>query len=355
MNLLLCSGLTVLTPNSFSRQLGLLAKALADRGHGSSVVGRSARGGKGNEPATLFDVIEWDKLTIRSLIEESLSDAIILIGYPDQFPFLKARIDTPAFFWHQCSKKPDLEGLENATAVPLTAQTHRYLEAASHPSIAQIIPHGVDRTVFSLGTSRRSVAHAGATNRDFKLLTVGANSHRKRFDHLIESVAILKSKGTDCSLTIKTDRAVKPGGFDLPRLSESARIGDLTTLLEGEIDDAELAGLYRDADIYLHTAEWEGFGIPVVEAMACGTPVVTHRGQGPGELVPYSDLLAESDTVVDESGALLHHIRPESMADVVQRLAGNPGLYNKTSQVGVEASVEYDITNVAKMWEELIR
>jgi glycosyltransferase involved in cell wall biosynthesis len=46
----------------------------------------------------------------------------------------------------------------------------------------------------------------------------------------------------------------------------------------GRVDDAELARLYRGARCVVYASLYEGFGLPVLEAIACGTPVVTSRG-----------------------------------------------------------------------------
>jgi len=61
----------------------------------------------------------------------------------------------------------------------------------------------------------------------------------------------------------------------------------------GEVDDAELARLYRGALCLAYPSVYEGFGIPVLEAMACGTPVVTSAGGGTREVADGAAVLVD--------------------------------------------------------------
>ena len=61
----------------------------------------------------------------------------------------------------------------------------------------------------------------------------------------------------------------------------------------GRVDDDELAALYRGARCLVFPSLYEGFGLPVLEAMACGTPVVTTRGGATEEVAGGAAVLVD--------------------------------------------------------------
>jgi alpha-1,3-rhamnosyl/mannosyltransferase len=68
----------------------------------------------------------------------------------------------------------------------------------------------------------------------------------------------------------------------------------------GRVDDAELVALLRGAALLVHPSQFEGFGFPPLEAMACGTPVVAARAASLPELIGDAGVLVD----VEEPGRL---------------------------------------------------
>ena len=276
---------------------------------------------------------------------------IILIGYPDQFPFLRDSIEIPSFFWYQSSKPAFPPGLESTTVVPLTGMTGNHLKQAGVPRIGPVIPHGVDTKTFHPGCMVEKKTHGGPV-----LLNIGANSRRKRFDKLIEACRFVADRMPEAKLIIKTDANDKPGGFDLKKLAEQHGVSNLVSVIDTELSDSSLAQLYASADIYVHTAEWEGFCIPIIEAMASGLPVVTHPVQGPGELVPYPDLLVPGSRTTIEGEVELMEADPRSFANAIIRFAEDPSLTRRAVTTGRSVAVDcFDIRAVVRQWSQLLR
>jgi glycosyltransferase involved in cell wall biosynthesis len=153
-----------------------------------------------------------------------------------------------------------------------------------NPFVRRVICHGVDDRVFTPEPSERS---AGPS-----LLFVGTLAGRKRGHFLLQSFAnAVRRTHPDAALTIVGEQGPSCPGV-------TYRIG---------VPDAELASLYRRAWAYVTPSTYEGFGLPYLEAMACGTPVVATPNPASVELLDHGKygVIAPDDAFGERIAALL--------------------------------------------------
>jgi glycosyltransferase involved in cell wall biosynthesis len=153
------------------------------------------------------------------------------------------------------------------------------------------------------------------------LLYVGTLHPRKNLVRLIEAFAQLcasppatpeggKRSGTDLRLVL----AGKRGWLYDDILARVRRLG-LTdrVLLTGYVPDSDLAALLSGAQAFVFPSLYEGFGFPVLEAMACGTPVVCSTASSLPE-------------VAGDAAVMVDPLDPEALAAALYRIVEEPGL-----------------------------
>ena len=128
------------------------------------------------------------------------------------------------------------------------------------------------------GCTRPPAAHITETRRKLKLerpylLSVGTLEPRKNIPFLIDVFEQLPDFDGDLVIAGMKGWKVEP---ILERMNTSPR-RDRIRYLE-YVPDADLFSLYAGAELYVITSHYEGFGLPPLEAMACGTPVVSSMG-----------------------------------------------------------------------------
>jgi glycosyltransferase involved in cell wall biosynthesis len=191
---------------------------------------------------------------------------------------------------------------------------------------------------------------------DFVVGTVANNSRRKRLDLVVRSFTLFARNRPRARLLIKTNRPVSLDGVDLPALIAREGLEHRVEIIRAALTDPEMPALYNRMDLYLTLSEWEGFGIPVIEAMACALSVVCPPIQGPGEILPYPDSLVAEALVREEEGTVLYQADPHAVAALLEELAEDGGLRARLGRAGREAAVtRYDIRRVAAQWDGILQ
>ncbi len=110
----------------------------------------------------------------------------------------------------------------------------------------------------------------------------------------------------------------------------------------GEVSDGELAALYRGARAFVFPSLYEGFGIPVLEAMACGAPVVTSRG-------------GATEEVAGGAAVLVDPLDVEAIAAGIEEATSRR---DELRPLGLERARTYSWSSVAdrveRVWRELV-
>jgi len=155
------------------------------------------------------------------------------------------------------------------------------------PSKVSYIPHGINTKMFKPydEESRRNVReriHPKPVPEDaFLIINVGANvGERKQLPNLLLIFREFLKTHPDSYLYLYTNIGAQyPQGYDLAPFADELgildhiRYPDFTPILD-PVEDEELAKLYSAADLFVTTTLGEGFGMGILESMACGTPVI---------------------------------------------------------------------------------
>lgn len=141
------------------------------------------------------------------------------------------------------------------------------------PERIEVIPEGVDDAFRPLDDPARLAARRRAYFEDGRpfVLFVGKLTARRRVPELVEAFAALRrERSLPHGLVVV---GPDPAGVDVPRRAAELGVGGAVRHLP-YAGHHELVEAYAAADLFVYPSEYEGFGIPVLEAMACGAPVV---------------------------------------------------------------------------------
>ncbi|NLG15717.1 MAG: glycosyltransferase family 4 protein [Fibrobacter sp.] len=321
-------------PNGVSVQVHRLAQALVRKNHQVTVFsfspapsdalydhihlswGNGTRLFKKFKPAILFrssdkepfDILHYhgddylckgERRRVRTFYGTALQEAIHAAN-PGRFMYQSLFY---FFEWVSCLKRGSFAAISESTFRSL-------------PLVKRCIPCGVPLDKYNPGTSEKT--------RHPSILFIGDLDSRKRGRLLVQKfVKDVLPANPECTLKI-----VGPQPFSGPNIIYAGRLGE-----------DELVEEYRRSWIYCLPSSYEGFGVPVLESMACGTPVVATANAGVKEII------------TDGKNGLL--CSASSLGETINQLLADTVLCKQITKNGLESVRSFDIETIASKYEEL--
>jgi glycosyltransferase involved in cell wall biosynthesis len=218
---------------------------------------------------------------------------------------------------------PVLIGVSEAAAADTAA------DFRVDPGRIRVVPLGVDVELFAPAGPRAPGRIVAVASADHPL---------KGIDHLLDAVAKLR---VDRAVELHLVSTLEPGGPTERRIA-ALGVGDCVKIHSG-VTDAELAALLASAEVMCVPSRYEGFSLPTVEAMACGTPVVASRAGALPEVVGEDG----------ECGLLVPPGDVEALAAAVARLLDSPAERERMGAAGrARATGRFSWTAVAEATTE---
>jgi glycosyltransferase involved in cell wall biosynthesis len=194
---------------------------------------------------------------------------------------------------------------------------------------ARVIPNGVDLNVFK---------PQGRSPRLRRIVTAGRLSEQKRLDVLIDAFALVAEQQPEWSLHI----------FGAGELEARLRSQVAWLALEDRIVfrglSAHLEEEFNAAEFFVLPSEFEGFGIVIVEAMACGLPCIAFRDcNGPNAIIRDG-----------REGLLVQERSPAALAESIRQMIMEIGSRESMRTSALLRARDFDLRSVEQQWETYI-
>lgn len=247
---------------------------------------------------------------------------------------------------------------ENVTPIAMAPHGVRLMKQRGIE--CEYVPHAIDTEVYKPTKKIRGNdinEYLGIKPEQFLVGMVAANKasglvHRKAFSEAILAFSIFAKDNPDAVLYLHTDPLGAAGGWNLIKLIASTGLKKEQVVFPNPHDyrfgygQEDLAALYTRMDVLLAPSYGEGFGVPSVEAQACGTRVIGSNWAATPDLVSSDSWVVDGQPAWD-AGQDCWWQTP-SVPSLVNALSESHKAARGVSTVAVEFAAQFD---VEKVWE----
>lgn len=223
-------------------------------------------------------------------------------------------------FW-----KDNISGLKKADAI-ITISEFSKDEIIKHLDCSAknvyIVKDAVDHAVYYKNRDKSILRSLNILNEEFIVLYVGSETPRQNVPVLIKAFSKLKKKVPNIKL-VKIGESQSYGAREnILKLINDLHLQE-DVIFVGYVPEEDMPRWYNAADVLVYPCEYAGFGLPPLEAMACGTPVITSNTTSLPE-------------VVGDAGIMIDPHDIDLMADKMYEILINNGLSDDLVKKGIE-------------------
>jgi glycosyltransferase involved in cell wall biosynthesis len=182
------------------------------------------------------------------------------------------------------------------------------------------------------GECREQVARKYGIKAPF-LLYVGRLQERKNLRRLLSAYARLRKQGAEEKLVLVGKKDWTSGG-NIQMHVNSLELEN-SVIFTGYVPSADLPVFYNAAEAFVYPSVFEGFGLPVIEAMACGLPVLTSYG-------------SSLEEVAGDAALLVDPMSEESIAEGLGKLLGDSSLKLSLGRAGLVRNATFSFERTAE-------
>lgn len=252
---------------------------------------------------------------------------------PLSFPGVSTHLDTLVYRHWLPQRLPHVD-----TIITVSAASKRDIVQYYRVPEAKIthIPEGTDYQ--PCASAHVAQAHTRYKLPERYILFVGSVEERKNLRRVLEAFHLLRQRSIPQKLVIVGAQKWRFTGI-LETFEKLELENDV--VFTGYVEEGDLPALYTGADAFVFPSLYEGFGLPALEAMACGVPVVSSN-------------LSSLPEVVGDAGLLIDPYDTQAIADALYRLLNDIELHKSLRAKGLARAQNFRWSTTAQLTTQLL-